>query len=65
LQRCINWEAWSVEEWHARERHTPDEIADFYRTMQSWAFDLAWYAYLQTEGYAYPVSVAAARSISG
>jgi SAM-dependent methyltransferase len=63
VQRCINWEQWSVEEWQAGRRDSADALADFYRNLQSWAFDLLWYAYLQAEGYAYPVSVVIAETL--
>ena len=63
VQRCVNWEEWSVQEWQARTRSSPEALADFYHTVQSWAFDLLWYAYLQAEGFAYPVAVAAAETL--
>lgn len=62
-RRCMDWEAWSVQEWQARGRSSPEALADFYHSVQSWAFDLLWYAYLQAEGYAYPVAVAAAETL--
>ena len=58
VEGCINWERWSVAEWQAST-----SLDDFYRTTQSWAFDLCWYAYLQSEGYYYPVPVVIARSL--
>jgi SAM-dependent methyltransferase len=61
--RCRNWEEWNVQEWQLRSRETPEGLLDFYHTTESWAFDLMWYAYLQAEGYRYPVSVAVADSI--
>jgi SAM-dependent methyltransferase len=61
VERCRNWEAWSVDEWGAADRTTAGGISAFYRTVQSWAFDLLWYAYLQAEGWAYPTSVLALR----
>jgi SAM-dependent methyltransferase len=63
VERCINWEKWSVSEWKASRRDSPEALNEFYRSLQSWAFDLLWYAYLQAEGLAYPVSVAIARSL--
>jgi ubiquinone/menaquinone biosynthesis C-methylase UbiE len=57
VRRCLEWEQWSVLEWSARPRNTPAELRDFYLSTASWCFDLLWYAYLQAEGYAYPVSV--------
>lgn len=53
-QRCIHWEQWSVQEWRAGDRSTPEGIQSFYDTVESWAFDLIWYAYLQTSGHAFP-----------
>ena len=61
VARCIHWEASSVEEWFGDDRGTPDGLLDFYRTTQSWAFDLLWHAYLQAEGYEFPASVIAAQ----
>jgi SAM-dependent methyltransferase len=63
VERCIHWERWSVEEWKAAPRDTPDSLRDFYHTTQSWSFDLLWYAYLQAEGYMYPVSAAIAETV--
>jgi glycosyltransferase involved in cell wall biosynthesis/SAM-dependent methyltransferase len=63
VQRCVNWEEWSVREWQARARDSAEALAEFYHSTQSWAFDLLWYAYLQAEGYAYPVSVAIALTL--
>lgn len=63
VRRCRGWEQWSVSEWNAKSRSTRDGLAEFYRTTVSWAFDLLWYAYLQAEGYKYPVSAAVAVSI--
>lgn len=61
LQRCRDWEALSVAEWQAADRLDAAGLLQFYRTMQSWSFDLLWYAYLQSEGYHVPVSVVALR----
>ncbi|HEX6275859.1 MAG TPA: class I SAM-dependent methyltransferase [Polyangiaceae bacterium] len=63
VQHCLNWEAWSVEEWQARPRDTPASVHEFYRSTKSWSFDLLWYAYLQAEGYSYPVSAVIADSV--
>jgi len=65
VERCRNWESWSVEEWFAADRSDVHGLTDFYRTTESWAFDLLWYAYLQTAGYAYPSSVLALRATAG
>ncbi|HET9959193.1 MAG TPA: class I SAM-dependent methyltransferase [Polyangiaceae bacterium] len=62
-QRCLHWEKWSAEEWKDGDRSTDDGIASFYQSTKSWSFDLLWYAYLQAEGYAYPVSVAIAEGV--
>ena len=61
LKRCLHWEDWSVEEWKSADRSTPEGIQEFYQSVESWAFDLMWYAYLQTTGHGYPASVIAAR----
>jgi SAM-dependent methyltransferase len=61
VRRCIHWEASSVAEWFERGRRTPEGILDFYRSTQSWVFDLLWFAYLQAEGYEFPASVVAAQ----
>lgn len=40
----------------------PDQVrVAFYRTMQSWSYDLLWWAYVQAEGHADPASVIALR----
>jgi 2-polyprenyl-3-methyl-5-hydroxy-6-metoxy-1,4-benzoquinol methylase len=65
VERCINWEAWSVQEWKSTRRDSPEGLAEFYKTIQSWSFDLLWYAYLQAEGVAYPVGVVIAGSLPG
>ncbi|CCD99476.1 class I SAM-dependent methyltransferase [Bradyrhizobium sp. STM 3809] len=59
--KCINWEQLSVEEWRSADRSTPEGLQDFYDTLSSWKYDLAWYAYLQTAGYAFPQAVAVLR----
>jgi SAM-dependent methyltransferase len=63
VERCLGWEADSIREWHAASRDTAASLADFYDTVQSWSFDLLWYAYLQTAGYGYPASVIVADAI--
>jgi SAM-dependent methyltransferase len=65
VSRCVNWEEWSTQEWQSAHRTRTDGRSEFYRTVQSWAFDLLWYAYLQAEGYMYPVSVAIAQDLNG
>jgi len=62
VRRCIDWEQWSVEEWQAHRRDSAEDLAEFYHTVQSWSFDLLWYAYLQAEGFAYPVGAAIAEA---
>lgn len=57
LRACLDWEAWSVEEWKAADRSDGQGLRDFYRELTSWSFDLLWYAYLQAEGYALPMPV--------
>jgi SAM-dependent methyltransferase len=65
IDRCINWEKWSVEEWERQPRDTKEGLKDFYAKVQSWSFDLLWFAYLQAEGYEYPISAVIADSIPG
>jgi SAM-dependent methyltransferase len=60
LHRCRHWEDISVEEWSSGDRSTPEGLIDFYDSVQSWSFDLLWYAYLQASGFGYPESVVAA-----
>jgi SAM-dependent methyltransferase len=60
LDRCIHWEQWSSREWFAADRSTPDGIREFYRSTESWTYDLLWYAYLQAEGYHPAATVAIA-----
>jgi SAM-dependent methyltransferase len=61
VRRCLDWEGCSVQEWFSADRSDPASVNEFYRTTQSWVFDLLWYAYLQAEGYAEPTSVIALR----
>jgi SAM-dependent methyltransferase len=63
VDRCVNWEEWSTREWQTAHLASTDGRSEFYQTVQSWAFDLLWYAYLQAEGYMYPVSVAIAQAL--
>jgi 2-polyprenyl-3-methyl-5-hydroxy-6-metoxy-1,4-benzoquinol methylase len=69
-RKCINWEQLSISEWAAADRSTSRGLQDFYDKVTSWKYDLAWYAYLQTAGFAFPQAVAVlkfleARHISG
>jgi 2-polyprenyl-3-methyl-5-hydroxy-6-metoxy-1,4-benzoquinol methylase len=57
VHRCLHWEEESVHEWQASSRDTAEGLADFYNSVASWSFDLLWYAYLQTVGFAYPKHV--------
>jgi 2-polyprenyl-3-methyl-5-hydroxy-6-metoxy-1,4-benzoquinol methylase len=64
--RALHWEEESVHEWEAAHNGTAGSASDearvaFYRTQQSWGFDLLWWAYLQSEGHADPASVIAYR----
>lgn len=61
VRRALDWEQWSVEEWNAGDRSGPEGLREFYRSTESWGYDLLWYAYLQAEGYAPPLSVVAAQ----
>ncbi len=63
VERCVNWEIYSLQEWYARQRDSAEAITDFYDTVQSWSFDLLWFACLQATGHAYPVSTVLARSL--
>jgi 2-polyprenyl-3-methyl-5-hydroxy-6-metoxy-1,4-benzoquinol methylase len=63
VERCLDWEAESIKEWHASRRDSAVGLADFYDTVQSWSFDVLWYAYLQAAGYPYPASVVVADTI--
>jgi 2-polyprenyl-3-methyl-5-hydroxy-6-metoxy-1,4-benzoquinol methylase len=65
VQRCLHWERDSVREWQRAERASAAGLAQFYDTVQSWSFDLLWYAYLQSAGYGYPASVIVADRIGG
>jgi SAM-dependent methyltransferase len=58
--RCLHWEEWSVREWRQGDRSTREGLQAFYDSLQSWSFDLLWYAYLQSCGYGFPSSVMAA-----
>lgn len=60
-RRCLHWEEWSVEEWRSGDRSSPDGLRAFYNSVQSWSFDLMWYAYLQATGHAFPAAILAAR----
>jgi SAM-dependent methyltransferase len=57
VDQCLHWEDASVEEWEAAPRDTPAGLAQFYDSVESWSFDLLWYAYLQTTEFGYPMSV--------
>jgi SAM-dependent methyltransferase len=63
IWRCTHWEELSTQEWHAKPRNSATAIADFYHTTTSWSFDLLWYAYLQAQGYRFPVQACIARAI--
>jgi 2-polyprenyl-3-methyl-5-hydroxy-6-metoxy-1,4-benzoquinol methylase len=60
-ERCLHWEAWSVNEWTAADRSTPEAVQAFYNSVESWSFDCLWYAYQQATGHAYPASILAAQ----
>ena len=65
VERCRNWETWSFEEWFAADRSDVAGLTNFFQTTESWAFDLLWYAYLQTAGSAYPYSLLALQAVAG
>jgi 2-polyprenyl-3-methyl-5-hydroxy-6-metoxy-1,4-benzoquinol methylase len=60
VHRCLHWEDESVEEWRAASPDTLEGLAQFYNSVTSWSFDLLWYSYLQTVGFAYPKHVVVA-----
>lgn len=57
VHRCLHWEDDSVEEWRAASPDAPDGLVRFYDSVISWSFDLLWYSYLQTAGFANPKHV--------
>lgn len=63
LQRCLDWEQYSIQEWSGAKRDSPAAVQDFYEQARSWCFDLLWYAYLQTEGHGQLSSVRIARHL--
>ncbi|GAY11782.1 bifunctional 2-polyprenyl-6-hydroxyphenol methylase/3-demethylubiquinol 3-O-methyltransferase UbiG [Pseudonocardia sp. N23] len=58
-RRALHWEEISVQEW--ADAGGDDGRVEFYRTQQSWAYDLMWWAYLQSEGHGDPSNVVALR----
>jgi 2-polyprenyl-3-methyl-5-hydroxy-6-metoxy-1,4-benzoquinol methylase len=60
-QKCIHWEEFSVQEWASADRSTTLGLQKFYDSVESWKYDLAWYAYLQTTGHAFPQAIAVLR----
>ena len=60
LDRCLNWEDYSVEEWKGADRDTPEGLLAFYQQCESWTYDLLWNDYLRAVGYSLPASVVAA-----
>lgn len=63
VNRCLHWEDESVQEWRASSRDASEGLAQFYDSVRSWSFDLLWYSYLQTVGFAYPKHVVVADEI--
>jgi 2-polyprenyl-3-methyl-5-hydroxy-6-metoxy-1,4-benzoquinol methylase len=59
VHRCLHWEDESVAEWRA-SAGTAGGLTEFYNSVTSWSFDLLWFAYLQTVGFAYPNHVVVA-----
>lgn len=57
LERCINAEDYSAEEWKQGDRNSPEGLLAFYQQCQSWSYDLLWYDYLRTCGYGIPAVV--------
>lgn len=64
VQRCLDWEGASVAEWERQPRDSRSAIAEFYSSVESWSFDLLWYAYLQAAGFGYPQPVIIARHLT-
>ncbi|GEL23591.1 hypothetical protein PSU4_25450 [Pseudonocardia sulfidoxydans NBRC 16205] len=61
-RRALHWEEISVQEWaDANGDDGDDGRVEFYRTQISWAYDLMWWAYLQSEGHGDPSNVVALR----
>jgi 2-polyprenyl-3-methyl-5-hydroxy-6-metoxy-1,4-benzoquinol methylase len=60
VRRCLHWEEESVNEWRAASADTREGLAQFYNSVTSWSFDLLWYSYLQTVGFASPKHVVVA-----
>jgi SAM-dependent methyltransferase len=52
IERCLHWEEESVQEWQAAT-----DLTGFYNSVDSWTFDLLWYAYMQSAGHGYPETV--------
>ena len=70
LDRCINWQDYSISEWKAADRRTAAGVEDFYQHCESWAYALLWYDYLRSAGYGVPAVVAVsewlrARDVTG
>jgi 2-polyprenyl-3-methyl-5-hydroxy-6-metoxy-1,4-benzoquinol methylase len=64
VDRCLRWEDESVAEWRASAGGSPEGLAAFYNSVTSWSFDLLWYGYLQTAGFAYPKHVVVANLLA-
>jgi SAM-dependent methyltransferase len=66
-RRCVGWEELSLAEWQATGnaadpgKDDEDARVRFYRSMQSWSYDLLWWAYIQSAGLAEPAAVIALR----
>jgi 2-polyprenyl-3-methyl-5-hydroxy-6-metoxy-1,4-benzoquinol methylase len=60
VHRCLHWEDESLDEWRAAGGDAPGGLAEFYNSVVSWSFDLLWYSYLQTVGFAAPNHVVVA-----
>ena len=58
LRLCRDWESMAEEEWAQQGSATA-----FWRTTMATAFDVLWHAYLQAEGYVYPMSVVIANRL--
>jgi 2-polyprenyl-3-methyl-5-hydroxy-6-metoxy-1,4-benzoquinol methylase len=62
-RRCTNWEDESVEQWHAEDRFSPQQVIEFFQTQTSWIFDTMRYHADQCAGTEFPQSVEVAQTL--
>ena len=58
VDRCLRSEYESAQEWQAAA-----DLDEFYNSIDSWTFNLLWYAYLQTAGFGYPETIVVANRL--